>query len=166
MAVSWLDAARYADTSGYHFDSPRFMWLWRDWVINAFNRNKPFDEFTIEQIAGDMLPEATRDQKIASGFHRNVMTNDEGGADPDEYLAKYIVDRVNTTATVWLGSTIGCAECHDHKYDRITQKDFYQLYAFFHNVPESGLDGTRTENPKPTHDGRLGRAGTKTGHVR
>ena len=149
MAVTWLDAARYADTSGYHFDSPRFMWLWRDWVIKAFNQNKPFDEFTVEQIAGDLLPNATREQKIASGFHRNVMTNDEGGADPAEYLAKYIVDRVNTTATVWLGTTIGCAECHDHKYDRVTQKDFYQLYAFFHNVPESGLDGTRVENPKP-----------------
>src|SRR3954464_3373900 len=149
MAVTWLDAARYADTSGYHFDSPRFMWLWRDWVIKAFNQNKPFDEFTIEQIAGDLLPNATREQKVASGFHRNVMTNDEGGADPAEYLAKYIVDRVNTTATVWLGTTIGCAECHDHKYDRVTQKDFYQLYAFFHNVPETGLDGTRVENPKP-----------------
>ncbi|MDB6031472.1 MAG: Planctomycete cytochrome, partial [Verrucomicrobiales bacterium] len=119
------------------------------WVINSFNRNKPFDEFTVEQLAGDLLPNPTRDQKTASGFHRNVMTNDEGGADPAEYLAKYIVDRVNTTATVWLGTTIGCAECHDHKYDRIRQKDFYQLYAFFHNVPESGLDGTRTENPRP-----------------
>ncbi|MEW6158362.1 MAG: DUF1553 domain-containing protein, partial [Verrucomicrobiota bacterium] len=102
-----------------------------------------------EQLAGDMLPNATLEQKIASGFHRNVMTNDEGGADPEEYLNKYIVDRVNTTANVWLGTTLGCAECHDHKYDRISQKEFYQFYAFFHNVPEKGLDGTRTENPLP-----------------
>src|SRR4051812_45039724 len=149
MAQVWLDLARYADTSGYHFDSPRFMWLWRDWVIKAFNDNMPFDRFTVEQIAGDLLPNSTRDQRIASGFHRNVMTNDEGGADPDEYLAKYIVDRVSTTANVWLGTTLGCAECHDHKYDRISQKEFYQFYAFFHNVPEKGLDGTRTENPLP-----------------
>ncbi|HTG44585.1 MAG TPA: DUF1549 domain-containing protein, partial [Verrucomicrobiae bacterium] len=149
MAVNWLDLARYADTSGYHFDSPRFMWLWRDWDINAFNKNMPFDQFTIEQLAGDMLPNATVAQRIASGFHRNVMTNDEGGADPDEYLSKYIVDRVSTTGAVWLGSTIGCAECHDHKYDPLTQKEFYQLYAFFHNVPEKGMDGTRTENPLP-----------------
>src|SRR5258706_6885771 len=149
MAQVWLDLARYADTSGYHFDSPRFMWLWREWVIEAFNKNMPFDEFTIEQIAGDLLPNATRDQRIASGFHRNVMTNDEGGADADQYLAKYIVDRVSTTANVWLGTTLGCAECHDHKYDRISQKEFYQFYAFFHNVPEKGLDGTRTENPLP-----------------
>ena len=149
MAQVWLDLARYADTSGYHFDSPRYMWLWREWVIKAFNHNMPFDQFTIEQLAGDMLPNATRDQRIASGFHRNVMTNDEGGADPDEYLAKYMVDRVSTTAIVWLGTTMGCAECHDHKYDRISQKEFYKFYAFFHNVPEKGLDGTRTENPLP-----------------
>ena len=125
------------------------MWLWREWVIKAFNENMPFDRFTIEQLAGDLLPKPTRDQRIASGFHRNVMTNDEGGADPDEYLAKYMVDRVSTTAIVWLGTTLGCAECHDHKYDRISQKEFYQFYAFFHNVPEKGLDGTRTENPLP-----------------
>jgi len=149
MAQVWLDLARYADTSGYHFDSPRFMWLWREWVINAFNNNMPFDQFTIEQLAGDLLPHPTRAQRIATGFHRNVMTNDEGGADPDEYLAKYMVDRVSTTAVVWLGTTMGCAECHDHKYDRISQKEFYQMYAFFHNVPEKGLDGTRTENPLP-----------------
>ncbi|HYV25901.1 MAG TPA: DUF1549 domain-containing protein, partial [Candidatus Eisenbacteria bacterium] len=150
MALTWLDAARFADTSGYHNDSIRYMWLWRDWVINAFNQNKPFDQFTIEQLAGDLLPNPTLDQKIASGFHRNVMTTDEGGADPAEYLAKYIVDRVSTTAVVWLGTTMGCAECHDHKYDPISQKEFYQLYAFFHNVPEKGLDGIRDGNPAPT----------------
>jgi hypothetical protein len=149
LALAWLDQARYADTSGYHFDGFRQMHLWRDWVIKAFNDNKPFDQFTVEQLAGDLLPDATIDQKIASGFHRNVMTNDEGGADPDEYLAKYVVDRVNTTAQVWLGSTVGCAECHDHKYDPISAKEFYQFYAFFHSVPEKGLDGTRVKNPAP-----------------
>jgi len=149
MAVHWLDLARYADTSGYHFDGYRHMSLWRDWVIGAFNENMPFDQFTVEQLAGDMLPEATVSQRIASGFHRNVMTNDEGGADPNEYLNKYVVDRVNTTGAVWLGLTVGCAECHDHKYDPMKMKDFYQLYAMFHNVPERGLDGTRTENPQP-----------------
>ncbi len=149
LALAWLDQARYADTSGYHFDGFRQMHLWRDWVIRAFNDNKPFDQFTIEQLAGDLLPDATVDQKIATGFHRNVMTNDEGGADPDEYLAKYMVDRVNTTAQVWLGTTIGCAECHDHKYDPVSNREFYQLYAFFHNVPEKGLDGTRVRNPAP-----------------
>ena len=150
MALSWLDLARYADTSGYHFDGTREMWLWREWVIQSFNQNKPFDEFTIEQLAGDLLPNPTISQKIATGFHRNVMTTDEGGADPQEYLTKYVVDRVATTASVWLGSTMNCAECHDHKYDPITQKDFYQFYAFFHNVPEKGLDGTRTSNPAPS----------------
>ena len=149
LALAWLDQARYADTSGYHFDGFRQMHLWRDWVIQAFNDNKPFDQFTIEQLAGDLLPDATIDQKIATGFHRNVMTNDEGGADPDEYLAKYVVDRVNTTAQVWLGTTVGCAECHDHKYDPISTKEFYQFYAFFHSVPEKGLDGTRVKNPAP-----------------
>ncbi len=149
LALAWLDQARYADTSGYHFDGFRQMHLWRDWVIKAFNDNKPFDQFTVEQLAGDLLPDATIDQKIASGFHRNVMTNDEGGADPDEYLAKYVVDRVNTTAQVWLGTTVGCAECHDHKYDPISTKEFYQFYAFFHSVPEKGLDGTRVRNPAP-----------------
>src|SRR5262249_13488224 len=119
------------------------------WVINAFNKNMPFDEFTVEQLAGDLLPNATLDQKIATGFHRNVMTNDEGGADPEEYLNEYMVDRVSTTGVVWLGTTIGCSQCHDHKYDPIKQKEFYQFYAFFHNVPEKGLDGTRVENPLP-----------------
>lgn len=148
-AVHWLDLARYADTNGYHIDNHREMWLWRDWVIQALNANLPFDQFTREQLAGDLLPNATTPQQVASGFHRNVMVNFEGGADPAEYLTKYIVDRVNTTATVWLGSTMACAECHDHKYDPFTQKDFYSLYAFFHNVPEQGLDGQK-DNPKPS----------------
>ncbi len=149
MALAWLDQARYADTSGYHFDGFRQMHLWRDWVIGAFNQNKPFDEFTIEQLAGDLLPNATLEQKVATGFHRNVMTTDEGGIDPEEYLAKYQVDRVSTTAQVWLGTTLGCAECHDHKYDPITTREFYQFYAFFNCIPEKGLDGTRTRNPAP-----------------
>jgi hypothetical protein len=149
LALAWLDQARYADSSGYHFDGFRQMHLWRDWVIRAFNDNMPFDQFTIEQLAGDLLPDATIEQKIATGFHRNVMTTDEGGVDPEEYLAKYQVDRVSTTAQVWLGTTVGCAECHDHKYDPITTREFYQLYAFFNRIPEKGLDGTRTRNPAP-----------------
>jgi hypothetical protein len=149
MALAWLDQARYADTSGYHFDGFRQMHLWRDWVIKAFNDNKPFDEFTTEQLAGDLLPNATLDQKIATGFHRNVMTTDEGGVDPEEYLTKYQVDRVSTTAQVWLGTTMGCAECHDHKYDPISTREFYQFYAFFNRIPEKGLDGTRVRNPAP-----------------
>jgi len=149
MAEFWLDLARYADTNGYHIDNHRDMWKWREWVINAFNRNLPFDEFTIEQLAGDLLPNATLDQKVASGFNRNCMVNFEGGADPDEYSTKYVVDRVDTTANVWLGSTLGCAECHDHKYDPFTQKEFYQFYAFFNNIPEKGLDGSKV-NPVPS----------------
>jgi hypothetical protein len=143
LAVDWLDAARYADTHGYHIDSARDMTRWRRWVIDAFNANKPFDQFTIEQIAGDLLPGATADQKVASGFHRNHMINFEGGAIPQEYQTAYIVDRVNTTGVVWLGLSVGCAQCHDHKFDPISQKEYYQLFAFFHNVPENGLDGTK-----------------------
>ncbi len=149
MAQNWLDLARYADTSGYHFDGVRFMWLWRDWVINAFNGNKPYDEFTVEQLAGDLLPKPTQTQRIATGFVRNNMTNDEGGADPDEYLNKYVADRVTTVGAVWMGLTVGCTECHDHKYDPLTTKEFYRMYAFFHNVPEKGLDRIRTDNPPP-----------------
>ncbi len=149
LAIPWLDLARYGDTSGYHNDSLRDMWLWREWVIKAFNANMPFDQFTIEQIAGDLLPGATIDQQIASGFHRNVMTSDEGGLIEEEYLNLYVVDRVATTGVTWLGLTVACAQCHDHKYDPITQRDFYQVYSFFHNVPESGKDGVRDRNPKP-----------------
>ena len=149
MAMNWLDLSRFADTSGYHFDGVRFMWLWRDWVIRAFNDNKPYDAFTVEQLAGDLLPNATPEQRLATGFVRNNMTNDEGGADPDEYLNKYVVDRVNTVGAVWLGLTVGCTECHDHKYDPLTTREFYRMYAFFHNVPEKGLDRIRTDNPPP-----------------
>jgi Protein of unknown function (DUF1553)/Protein of unknown function (DUF1549)/Planctomycete cytochrome C/Concanavalin A-like lectin/glucanases superfamily len=141
MAIPWLDLARYSDTHGFHIDSLREMWPWRDRVINAFNRNMPFDEFTIEQLAGDLLPNATLEQKIASGFNRNNMVNFEGGAIPEEYHVEYVVDRASTTATTWLGLTMGCARCHDHKYDPIKQKEFYRFYAFFNTVPERGLDG-------------------------
>ncbi|MBN8248496.1 MAG: DUF1553 domain-containing protein, partial [Verrucomicrobia bacterium] len=149
MATHWMDLARFADTSGYHFDGVRFLWLWRDWVIRAFNENLPYDRFTVEQLAGDLLPNPTQSQRVATGFVRNNMTNDEGGADPDEYLNKYVVDRVNTLGAVWLGMTVGCTECHDHKYDPMTTREFYRLYAFFHNVPEKGLDRIRTDNPPP-----------------
>ena len=143
MALHWLDLARYADTHGYHIDSHRDMWPWRDWVIKSFNDNKRFDQFTIEQLAGDLLPNATTEQKIASGFNRNHMINFEGGAIPEEYLNEYLVDRVETTATTWMGLTMGCARCHSHKFDPLSQKEFYQFYAFFNNVPEKGLDGNR-----------------------
>ncbi len=139
IAQHWLDLARYADSDGHHRDFARKMWPYRDWVIQAFNQNKPFDEFTIEQLAGDLLPNPTLNQRIATGFNRNHTTSTEAGADPEEYITKYVIDRVNTTATVWLGSTLGCAECHDHKYDPFKQKEYYQFYDFFNRLPERGL---------------------------
>lgn len=139
MAVEWLDAARYADTDGYQADGTRSMWRWRDWVVDAFNANKPFDEFTVEQLAGDLLPNSTLEQKIATAFNRNNRTTSEGGIVEEEFLVEYAVDRASTTATVWLGLTMGCARCHDHKYDPLAQKEFYQLFAFFNNLPERGL---------------------------
>lgn len=139
----WLDLARYADTNGFEADRRRMMWKYRDWVIQAFNKDMGFDQFTIEQLAGDMLPNATNDQKIATGFHRNTMFNEEGGVDKDESQFEVMVDRVNTTGTVWLSSTIGCAQCHNHKYDPFTQKEYYQLMAFFNNtVKESQMNGS------------------------
>ncbi len=139
MAQDWLDAARYADSNGYQVDRDRELWAWRDWVIEAFNQNMPFDQFTVEQLAGDLLPDARLAQKIATGFNRNCMINEEGGIIPEEFLAEYCADRVETTSTVWLGLTMGCARCHDHKYDPLTQKDYYSLVAFFHNVTEKGV---------------------------
>jgi len=138
LASRWLNGARYADTSGYQTDGPRIMWRWRDWVIDAYNRNLPFDRFTIEQIAGDMLPCPTLDQKVATGFNRNHRGNSEGGIIPEEYAVEYVVDRVDTTATVWLGLTLACARCHSHKFDPFTQEDFYKFFAFFNNIPENG----------------------------
>lgn len=148
MSVHWLDLARYADTHGYHIDSHRDMWRWRDWVIDAFNTNMPFDRFTIEQLAGDLLEKPTLDQLIATGFNRNHMINFEGGALEEEYQSEYVMDRVSTTATVWLGQTIGCSRCHDHKFDPLSQRDFYRFYAFFNNIDEVGIDG-RAGNAKP-----------------
>ena len=148
MATQWLDLARYADTQGYHVDPQRDMWHWRDWVIDAYNRNMPFDQFTIEQLAGDLLPHPTLEQRIATGFNRNHMINFEGGAIPAEYHNEYVVDRVDATATTWMGTTLACARCHDHKYDPFKQRDFYRFYAFFNNVPEKGLDG-REGNVQP-----------------
>jgi hypothetical protein len=137
----WLDAARYGDTHGIHIDNYREMWAWRDWVIQALNRNMPFDRFSIEQLAGDLLPEATLDQKIATGFQRNNVTTSEGGAIEDEYAEIYAKDRADTAGAVYLGLTVGCATCHDHKFDPITQKDFYALGAFFRHTPQPVMDG-------------------------
>lgn len=151
MAVAWLDAARYADTNGYQVDRDRELWPWRDWVVRAFNANMPFDQFTIEQLAGDLLTDPTRDQRIATGFHRNHMMNEEGGIIDAEFLAEYTADRVETTAAVWLGQTFNCCRCHDHKYDPFTQRDFYAMKAYFHNVPERGVgiysNPIRTNSP-------------------
>ena len=141
MAVDWLDAARYADTHGYQTDPGKEMWPWRDWVIQAFNRNMPYDQFTVEQLAGDLLPDATVDQKIATGFQRNHRINAETGSIAEEFQAENLVDRASTVGTVWMGLTVGCARCHDHKYDPISARDFYSLYAFFNNVEEVGNGG-------------------------
>src|SRR5262245_25142977 len=138
LAWRWLDAARYADTNGYQTDAEREMWRWRDWVIETYNRNLPFDRFTIEPLAGDLLPNPTLDQRIATGFNRHHRANADGGTVPEEYAVEYVADRVETTSTVWLGLTLGCARCHDHKFDPFTQKEFYRLFAFFNNVPEKG----------------------------
>jgi hypothetical protein len=138
MVLEWLDAARYSDTNGYQTDGTRAMWPWRDWVIDALNKNMPFDLFTIEQIAGDMLPSPTIRQKIATGFHRNHMLNGEGGRIAEESRVDYVVDRVDTTGAVWLGLTVGCGRCHDHKYDPISQKEYYRLFAYFNNIAEVG----------------------------
>ena len=138
-ARRWLDLARYSDTNGYEKDRPRSIWPYRDWVINAFNTDMPFDRFTVEQLAGDMLPGATLDDRIATGFHRNTMRNEEGGIDPLEYRFLAMVDRVATTGTTWMGLTIGCAQCHTHKYDPITQTDYYRTFAFLNNCDEPEL---------------------------
>jgi mono/diheme cytochrome c family protein len=137
----WLDVARYADSDGYEKDTGRpFAWRYRDWVIAALNRDLPFDQFTIQQLAGDLLPNATIEQKTATGFHRNTLTNKEGGVDQEEYRVAAVVDRVNTTATTWLGLTVGCCQCHDHKYDPLSQREYYQLFAFFNSDREVDLE--------------------------
>ena len=148
MAIYWLDLVRYADTNGYHGDNYRSVWPYRDYVIAAFNDNKPFDEFTIEQLAGDLLPDATREQRVASAYNRLNMITAEGGAQPKEYLAKYAADRVRTTSTAWLGITLGCAECHDHKFDPISTADFYRFAAYFADLKERGLYGIGQWDPE------------------
>ncbi len=148
MALMWLDAARYGDTSVFHADGPRDMWAWRDFIVKCYNDNQPFNQFSIEQLAGDLLPEATVEQMLASGFNRNNGTTDEGGAIAEEYRVEYVVDRVKTTSTVWLGLTMECAQCHDHKYDPISHKDYYRFFSFF-NVSADGGMQTRKGNAEP-----------------
>jgi hypothetical protein len=142
MAVQWLDYARYADSHGYQSDPERHMWLWRDWVINAYNSNMPFDQFAIKQLAGDLLPNATVDDRIATGFNRNHRINDEGGIIPEEWRVEGVIDRVSTTSAVFMGLTLECCRCHDHKYDPITQKEFYSFSAYFNSVNEQGIGDT------------------------
>lgn len=150
QTLRWLSAARYADTDGYQNDAGRTNWPWRDWVIKAFRENMPFDQFTIEQIAGDMLPEATAEQILATAFNRNHRQNSEGGALAAEFLVENVIDRVETTSTVWLGLTMGCARCHDHKYDPLSQKEFFELYAYFNNIGERGIGRGTQANPIQT----------------
>ena len=155
-ARPWLDLARYADTHGFEKDPRRSIWPYRDWVIDALNRDMPFDQFTIEQLAGDLLPSPTLEQRIATGFHRNTMINTEGGVDPEEYRVAAVVDRVNTTATVWLGTTLACAQCHTHKYDPFTQQEYYQFFAFFNsNADKSTSDGDMLTLPTPEQQAAL-----------
>ncbi len=154
LALDWLDAARYADTNGYSIDGGRHMWLWRDWVIQAFNDNKPYDRFLLEQLAGDLLPQRTDADLIATGFQRNNMVTHEGGTIPEENLTNYNVDRVKTLGESVLGLTLACAQCHDHKFDPISQRDYYQVYAFFNSLGDRGLDGNAGINPGPMMDAR------------
>jgi hypothetical protein len=150
MAVDWLDAARYADSNGLFRDNTRQAWPWRDWVVDAFNRNLPYDQFTVEQLAGDLLPNPSDSQRIATGFNRNHVVTGETGIIDEEYRVEYVADRLETTATVWLGLTVGCSRCHDHKYDPLSQRDYYQLFAFFNSGVEKGL--VSPDDPPPVMD--------------
>jgi len=149
MAIAWLDLARYADSNGFQVDSSRQQWPWRDWIIDAFNQNMPYDQFTIEQIAGDMLPDATLSQRVASGFNRNHRLNGEGGIIAEEWRVETVIDRVETTGMTWLGLTLNCCRCHDHKYDPISQKEFYSFFSYFNNVTESGTLQGESRNTEP-----------------
>jgi hypothetical protein len=154
LALDWLDAARYADTNGFSIDGGRHMWLWRDWVIQAFNDNKPYDRFLVEQLAGDLLPGRTEAELIASGFQRNNMVTHEGGTIPEENLVNYNADRVKTLGEAVLGLTLACAQCHDHKFDPVSQRDYYRTFAFFNTLPDKGLDGNAGVNPGPSVQAR------------
>ncbi|MEM7231650.1 MAG: DUF1549 and DUF1553 domain-containing protein [Planctomycetota bacterium] len=149
MAVAWLDAARYADTNGYNNDTPRYNWRYRDWVISAFHRNLPYDHFIIEQLAGDLLPKPSVDQLVATGFNRNHNVTSEGGIVDEEYRLEYVADRVHTTSTVFLALTLRCARCHDHKFDPISQREYYEFFSFFNQVPEKGYHKEHIGNVKP-----------------
>ncbi|MBE7539671.1 MAG: DUF1549 domain-containing protein [Opitutaceae bacterium] len=168
-ARTWLDVARYSDSDGYSVDSPRQIWKYRDWVISAFNRDLPYDRFVVEQLAGDLLPEPTLEQRVATGFNRNTQINQEGGIDPEQFRVESVVDRANTYGTAFLGLTVSCAQCHDHKFDPLTQKEYYQLFAFFNNSPNDGHGeskaGGRLEFPgesalPPDHEVELEKART------
>jgi hypothetical protein len=172
MAFRWMEAARYGDTNGYQTDGPRDMSRWRDWVIDAFNRNMPYDRFTVEQLAGDLLPNPTRSQLIATGFNRNHRTNGEGGIIPEEYRVEYVADRAQTTSIVWMGLTVGCARCHDHKYDPIFQKDFYRLFAYFNRIPNEkgfsynyGNEEPTIKAPLPEQEQQLAELDQKIAHL-
>ena len=154
MALHWLDLARYADTNGYSIDGGRHMWIWRDWVIRAFNDNMPYDQFTTEQLAGDLLPDPSETQLIATGFNRNNMNTHEGGTIPEENLTNYVADRVKTTSEVFMGLTMACAQCHDHKFDPLSQEDYYRFFAYFNTVSDKGLDGNAGINSRPKIEAR------------
>ncbi|MEQ9409953.1 MAG: PSD1 and planctomycete cytochrome C domain-containing protein [Fuerstiella sp.] len=147
MALDWLEASRYADTDGYQNDRLRYMWVWRDWLISALNDNMPFDRFVIEQMAGDLVADRNFYTQVATGFHRNHRINSEGGSIPEEWIVEYVADRVETTGTVFLGLTMTCCRCHDHKYDPVTQRDFYSMFAFFNNIAEAGLGPNNGNSP-------------------
>ena len=151
----WLDQARYADTNGYSVDAERTMWPYRDWVIQAVNADVPFDRFTIEQLAGDLLPAPSREQLIATGFHRNTLINEEGGTDPEQFRVEAVVDRTNTTGAVWLGLTVGCAQCHTHKFDRISHREYYQLFAFFNNCEDVNAAAPTIPVSSPEREAKL-----------
>ena len=148
----WLDQARYADSNGYTFDNPRVMWPYRDWVIKAINDDMPFDEFTIQQLAGDLFPEPTIEQLVATGFHRNTLINEEGGTDAEQFRVESVIDRTNTTGTVWLALTVGCAQCHNHKFDPVSQQDYFSLFAFFNNTADRNNRGPEVTVQSPHAD--------------